>query len=80
MCFSRSVADQLKIGKIVPPEMYKSVSIYFSDIVGFTDLSAMSTPMQIVDLLNDLYSKFDASISRHDVYKVHVLAAKLHYQ
>jgi len=53
--------------------MYKSVSIYFSDIVGFTDLSAMSTPMQIVDLLNDLYTKFDDTVSKHDVYKVNSL-------
>jgi len=55
---------------MVPPEMYKSVSIYFSDIVGFIDLSVVSTPMQIVDLLNDLYRKFDDTASNHDVYKV----------
>jgi len=64
------VTEQLKLGTPVPPVMYSSVTIYFSDIAGFTSLSATSTPMEVVDLLNDLYGTFDDTISRHDVYKV----------
>ncbi|KAL3108346.1 hypothetical protein niasHT_014495 [Heterodera trifolii] len=66
----RQIADRLKIGQTVEPEQFDTVTVFFSDIVQFAALSNQMRPLQVVNLMNELYTTLDAIIGEHDVYKV----------
>lgn len=53
-------------------EKYEQATILFSDIVTFTNIASAVQPMDIVNMLNSLYSRFDNLCTMHGVYKVKV--------
>ncbi|MGB3517246.1 MAG: adenylate/guanylate cyclase domain-containing protein, partial [Elainellaceae cyanobacterium] len=62
----QSIADRLKqnpsnnrISGAAIAEHYDEVTILFADIVGFTQLSSHLPPMELVNLLNSIFSTFD---------------------
>ncbi|CAK5081066.1 unnamed protein product [Meloidogyne enterolobii] len=69
----KQVADKLKLGEFVEPEQFSAATIFFSDVVSFTTLASKCSPLQVVNLLNGLYTAFDGIIDSHDVYKVETI-------
>ena len=59
------------MGKSVDAEEFEVATIFFSDIADFGDLSRNIEPMQIVEILNTIYSFMDKQINEYDVYKVY---------
>jgi class 3 adenylate cyclase len=66
----RHVAARLKDGGGIIADAIPEASVMFADIVGFTTLSTRYTPHQIVDLLNDLFSRFDEHLDRLGIEKI----------
>lgn len=71
--FPRHIADALKVGRKVEPESHELVTIFFSDIVGFTSMSQRMSPMKVSNMLDRLYSCLDKLARAHKVFKVETI-------
>jgi class 3 adenylate cyclase len=69
----RRVIDHLGLSTGVFSEEFTDVTILFSDICSFTPLAARLTPIQIVGMLDELYSLYDALTLKHAVYKIETI-------
>jgi guanylate cyclase len=69
----REIVARLKNGEKTIADHYPSVSILFVDMVGFTPLTNVLSPTEMVDLLNKIYSHFDELIERHGAEKIQTI-------
>lgn len=65
-----SIAQRLKNGEQSISNSYENATILFADIVSFTAMSAKRSAHDLVILLNDLFSRFDACASNLGVEKI----------
>jgi adenylate cyclase len=66
----RSIAQRLKESQSVIADDFRSTSILFTDIVGFTKLSENLTPSELVQFLNQIFSSFDNLVEKYQLEKI----------
>lgn len=71
--FPRNIAECLRNGEKVEPTVKDLVTIFFSDIVGFTDIASTLSPVKVSDMLDRLYNVFDELSHKHDIFKVETI-------
>jgi len=71
--FPKHVASALLAGRKVEPDRVDLATMFFSDIVGFTTIASKITPVQVSDMLDRLYLKFDELSEKHDVFKIETI-------
>jgi adenylate cyclase len=71
----KSIADQLKqreenIGDCFIGNDFETATILFADLVNFTHLSSCRSAMQLIELLNTIFSAFDKLAEHHGLEKI----------
>jgi class 3 adenylate cyclase len=64
------IAEQLKDGPETVAQGFSNVTLLFADIVGFTRLAEKLSPREVVDLLNQIFSRFDLLTERLGLEKI----------
>ncbi|MEM7579220.1 MAG: adenylate/guanylate cyclase domain-containing protein [Cyanobacteria bacterium P01_A01_bin.80] len=63
-------SKKTKTDNIMIADGYNNATVMFADIVGFTDLSGRISPQQLVDLLNQIFSRFDLIAESYKLEKI----------
>lgn len=66
----RPIAEQLKQGPEIIAESFAEVTVLFADLVKFTQLTESQHPAALVDLLNQVFSRFDQLADHYGLEKI----------
>ena len=65
-----SIAQELKREERTIADSFPAVTVMFADIVGFTELAAQTEPIEVVEILNVIFSEFDQLTEEHGLEKI----------
>ncbi len=66
----QSIAERLKKNPSVIADYFNSITVLFTDIVGFTKISERLTPSELIDFLNCIFSTFDDLVEKYQLEKI----------
>jgi len=65
-----TIAARLKTYKGTIAQNYDGATVLFLDLVGFTEFSSRLSASEVVELLNDIFSRFDSILERYNIEKI----------
>jgi adenylate cyclase len=66
----REIVSRIQAGETTIADIHGEVSIVFADLVGFTALSRQLSASELVHMLNQVFSRFDAAAGRLGIEKI----------
>lgn len=66
----KPIAERLKQNETTIAEYFPEVTVLFADLVGFTSFSTIMSPIELVELLNQIFSGFDLICERLGLEKI----------
>ncbi len=64
------ISQRLKQGEKTIADNFAEATVLFADIVGFTELSSRSSPTELINLLNGIFSAFDSLVDHYGLEKI----------
>jgi len=64
------IAQRLKLEPSTIADSFAEVTVLFADLVGFTELSTHTSPTELVEMLNVIFSEFDHLAEKHGLEKI----------
>ncbi|NEO82955.1 MAG: PAS domain S-box protein [Spirulina sp. SIO3F2] len=64
------IVDRLKANPETIADSFEAVTVLFADLVGFTEIAARLSPIELVERLNVVFSAFDHLCEEHNLEKI----------
>jgi class 3 adenylate cyclase len=64
------IATRLKDGQKIIADQFDEVTVLFVDIANFTPLASSISPVDLVNMLNGIFSLFDSIVEKHGLEKI----------
>ena len=68
--FPQAIVEKLKTTEGPIAEKFTSATVLFADLVGFTELATRISPLELVSLLNRIFSEFDKLTQKYRLEKI----------
>jgi class 3 adenylate cyclase len=65
-----SIAERLRAGESTIADGFEEMTVLFADVVGFTRFASRLEPREVVEVLNRVFSRFDALVEEHRLEKI----------